>query len=182
MLAFVVLTIVKSLVLTGYYYFISFISKRNTEYKNILQNWRNIIDLVKSSWRCFLLQMKFPRRRTRIKLGCSLRTQFRNKSCRPDSSILYLAHQMRISFTRKEAAQRERQAKRPVAEMVSRLFEAIGDVLAPPVRSCLEDFKNHWRAITKFYVDQHYKGLYEYNTPKINNAQRGQQTLRSLTT
>ncbi|KAL6067572.1 Regulator of gluconeogenesis Rmd5 [Balamuthia mandrillaris] len=38
--------------------------------------------------------------------------------------------------------------------MVSRLFSALGDVLAPPVKSPLEDFRNHWRAIRHFYIDE----------------------------
>jgi hypothetical protein len=38
--------------------------------------------------------------------------------------------------------------------MVSRFFEAIGEVLAPPVRNPLEDFKTHWKHISHFYIDQ----------------------------
>jgi hypothetical protein len=37
--------------------------------------------------------------------------------------------------------------------MVSRFFNAIGEVLAPTLRTPLEDFRLHWRAIKHFYID-----------------------------
>lgn len=45
--------------------------------------------------------------------------------------------------------------------MVSRLFSTagslisqVGEVLAPPVHSSLEDLRDHWKAIKKFYIDE----------------------------
>jgi hypothetical protein len=45
--------------------------------------------------------------------------------------------------------------------MVSRLFSTagslisqVGEVLAPPVHSPLEDLRDHWKAIRKFYIDE----------------------------
>ncbi len=46
--------------------------------------------------------------------------------------------------------------------MVSKLFAAFGEVLAPTLHTPLEDFRSHWKAIKKFYIDK--EGMISLNS------------------
>jgi hypothetical protein len=49
---------------------------------------------------------------------------------------------------------------------ISKVSSQVGEVLAPSVRTPLDDFKEHWRSIRSFYLDK--KGtLRSLNQAKI---------------
>eukprot|EP00026_Physarum_polycephalum_P002650 Phypoly_transcript_02658.p1 GENE.Phypoly_transcript_02658~~Phypoly_transcript_02658.p1 ORF type:complete len:878 (+),score=129.95 Phypoly_transcript_02658:74-2707(+) len=58
--------------------------------------------------------------------------------------------------------------------MVSRLFSTagslisqVGDVLAPPVHSPLEDLRDHWKAIRKFYIDENENDVEAFQSSQL---------------
>lgn len=56
-------------------------------------------------------------------------------------------------------------------ESASALWDSVGEVLAPSVKTPLEDFKSHWRAIRNFYIDQNCN--WQYHTTTDRNRRCG---------